>query len=73
LSRAHSTFSPGQQGLQELLKRNKEWASELKKKDPEFFNELAKTQTPEVLWIGNASLLSNAISASNSKLAKRVL
>ncbi|EQC39342.1 carbonic anhydrase [Saprolegnia diclina VS20] len=45
-------FSHGKKGLQELLHRNKEWASNVKKDDPTYFSKLADTQTPEVLWIG---------------------
>lgn len=36
----------------ELLENNKLWAAEAVKKDPEFFNRLEHTQTPEYLWIG---------------------
>jgi carbonic anhydrase len=38
--------------LQELLANNKAWAAEIKARDPEFFNTLAKHQTPRYLWIG---------------------
>lgn len=37
-----------------LIKNNRDWASELVNEDPEFFNELAKAQKPEYLWIGCA-------------------
>ncbi len=36
----------------ELLEANKEWASQMLSVDPTFFDDLAKTQTPEFLWIG---------------------
>lgn len=36
----------------ELLEANKEWASEMLSVNPGFFDNLAKTQTPEFLWIG---------------------
>ncbi len=39
-------------GLEELFEKNKLWAGEITKSDPEFFNELSKQQTPEYLWIG---------------------
>lgn len=38
----------------QLLENNKAWAAKQLEKDPEFFNELAKGQTPPVLWIGCA-------------------
>jgi carbonic anhydrase len=38
--------------LQELLDKNKAWAEEIKAEDPEFFNTLAKQQSPRYLWIG---------------------
>src|SRR6185369_17696369 len=38
--------------LQVLLANNKAWAAGITAKDPEFFNTLAKHQTPRYLWIG---------------------
>ena len=38
--------------LNNLLERNKAWAANIKKTDPEFFNRLAQHQSPEFLWIG---------------------
>ena len=38
--------------LENLLKRNKKWASEMKESDPTFFQRLSELQTPEFLWIG---------------------
>jgi carbonic anhydrase len=35
-----------------LLENNKNWAKQSIEKDPEFFNRLKNTQTPEYLWIG---------------------
>jgi carbonic anhydrase len=35
-----------------LLGRNKEWSDQIKKENPELFDELAKHQTPFFLWIG---------------------
>jgi carbonic anhydrase len=35
-----------------LLLNNKLWAAEKVAEDPEFFQRLVKTQTPETLWIG---------------------
>jgi len=36
----------------ELLQKNKSWAANKQKEDPEFFNRLANKQSPEFLWIG---------------------
>ncbi len=38
--------------LKHLFDRNSEWASSIKKKDPDFFTRLSKLQSPEYLWIG---------------------
>jgi carbonic anhydrase len=38
--------------LQELLAKNRAWATDIKANDPEFFNTLAEQQTPRYLWIG---------------------
>lgn len=35
-----------------LLENNKKWAEQSVSNDPEFFNRLSRTQTPEYLWIG---------------------
>lgn len=35
-----------------LLKRNRNWADDIKREDPEFFTRLSRQQTPEYLWIG---------------------
>src|SRR5690349_12795852 len=37
---------------EKLLLNNKSWAQEQRSADPSFFERLAKTQRPEVLWIG---------------------
>ncbi|MCC7030536.1 MAG: carbonate dehydratase [Chitinophagaceae bacterium] len=37
---------------QKLLKNNKEWVSKQLDTDPAYFENLAKGQTPEYLWIG---------------------
>src|SRR6476620_8649868 len=37
---------------QKLLLENKAWAKEKVEDDPEYFQRLAKLQTPEFLWIG---------------------
>jgi carbonic anhydrase len=38
--------------FEKLLLENKAWSGEKTKDDPEYFNRLAKLQTPEFLWIG---------------------
>lgn len=38
--------------LQPLFENNREWASKIKKDDPEFFSKLSKQQSPQYLWIG---------------------
>ncbi|MCP9767890.1 carbonate dehydratase [Lacihabitans sp. LS3-19] len=42
------------QSYQKLLLANKIWAEDKKEEDPSYFVNLAKTQTPEFLWIGCA-------------------
>ena len=38
--------------LKHLFDRNLEWANKIKEKDPGFFSQLSKQQSPEYLWIG---------------------
>src|SRR4029079_1029422 len=38
--------------LENLLNRNKRWSDSVKEREPDFFTELAKQQSPEFLWIG---------------------
>ena len=38
--------------MEELLKRNVEWAAERKRADPEYFRRLSRLQAPEYMWIG---------------------
>ena len=37
-----------------LFEKNKDWAENIKKNDPDFFSRLSKQQTPDYLWIGCA-------------------
>lgn len=37
---------------QMLLKSNKQWAADITKRDPEFFQKLAGQRSPEYFWIG---------------------
>src|SRR6187551_2226838 len=43
---------PRMAGLEELFERNRAWASAMVARDPAFFSELARRQTPAYLWIG---------------------
>ncbi len=38
--------------LDDLFAANRKWAESVRRDDPEFFERLAKQQTPEYLWIG---------------------
>ncbi len=38
--------------LKRLFERNRAWAAEISAREPDFFPELARQQTPEYLWIG---------------------
>lgn len=38
--------------LSDLLEKNRAWAEGIRAREPEFFTELARQQTPEYLWIG---------------------
>lgn len=38
--------------LEHLFENNRKWARGISKSDPSFFPELAKGQSPEILWIG---------------------
>ena len=40
--------------LENILEQNKAWADKVAQENPDFFNELAKGQAPEYLWIGCA-------------------
>ena len=40
--------------LRRLFENNRAWAERIVKRDPHFFRELARQQTPEFLWIGCA-------------------
>lgn len=38
--------------VNDLLKNNQDWAREMTREDPEFFERLARQQAPRYLWIG---------------------
>ena len=38
--------------LEHLLENNRRWSDEIKEREPDYFTELAKQQSPEYLWIG---------------------
>ena len=42
----------GMTSLDNLLERNRAWATKIRKADPEFFSRLARQQSPLYLWIG---------------------
>jgi carbonic anhydrase len=44
--------SPTMRTLRQLFENNQAWASEIVRKDPEFFSKLSRQQTPAHLWIG---------------------
>ncbi len=50
-----------------LLENNKAWATLKKYNDPDFFEQLAKGQTPEYLWIGcsDSRVPANEITGTN--------
>lgn len=40
--------------LSDLIKKNRQWASNIKSNNPSFFKELSASQNPRYLWIGCA-------------------
>ncbi|GGX79044.1 carbonic anhydrase [Litchfieldella qijiaojingensis] len=38
--------------MQELLDRNRQWAENVSREDPDFFTRLSQQQNPDYLWIG---------------------
>ena len=40
--------------LSDILEKNRAWAEGIRARNPEFFTELARQQTPQYLWIGCA-------------------
>ena len=38
--------------IETLFDNNRQWAADLKKQNPDFFEKLAQQQAPEFLWIG---------------------
>ena len=38
--------------LEDLLKKNEQWAAKINQEDPTFFSQLAEQQSPDYLWIG---------------------
>src|SRR5918996_1698808 len=51
-SRSARRRSTELRALSELFARNRAWAAEMTRKDPEFFARLARQQAPQYLWIG---------------------
>lgn len=52
-----------QQSHDRIFENNKKWAEEMKKKKPEFFEDLTAGQAPEYLWIGESNNLPFRIAA----------
>ena len=48
----NSTLNYCQSTLSHLFDQNKAWASRITAQHPTFFQDLAKQQSPELLWIG---------------------
>jgi carbonic anhydrase len=40
------------QALDHLFANNRNWSAQMRRRDPAFFNRLARLQAPEYLWIG---------------------
>ena len=47
-----NTFDPSDINLDHLFKRNREWATEMVEKEPDFFKRLVAQQLPKYFWIG---------------------
>ncbi|KDO35766.1 hypothetical protein SPRG_00509 [Saprolegnia parasitica CBS 223.65] len=50
--RSRANLGEGEEGMAQLLERNRLWADDMRTRDPNFFSKLAETQSPEILWIG---------------------
>ena len=55
------------ESYKDLLAGNKRWVAEKLRQDPQFFERLAKGQSPEVLWIGcsDSRVPANEITGTN--------
>lgn len=42
----------GVERIKDLLESNRRWAEDLKAEDPQFFERLSESQSPDFLWIG---------------------
>lgn len=54
MRRAAGRYAARVRTLQHIFERNRAWADEVSRRDPEFFAQLARQQTPQHLWIGCA-------------------
>ena len=52
VTKVDSRYTNYMYSYEKLLLENKAWAAEKKSDDPDYFERLAKLQTPEFLWIG---------------------
>ncbi|OZJ03617.1 hypothetical protein BZG36_03716 [Bifiguratus adelaidae] len=42
----------GDRPMESILRNNREWAKSVKSRYPDFFEQIAKSQQPKILWIG---------------------
>ena len=47
-----TSSSPERKTIEDLLENNRNWSRQVHEKEPEFFPELARQQSPNFLWIG---------------------
>jgi len=47
-------LTPSMNSIDQLFRNNREWAEQILREDPGFFDRLASQQAPEYLWIGCA-------------------
>ena len=54
--------------LPELFRNNRAWAERIVRSDPDFFEKLARQQSPKYLWIGDRK--STRLNSSHSLLSR---
>ncbi|KAI8319912.1 carbonic anhydrase [Martensiomyces pterosporus] len=47
-----SEVQPGNSTICQVIQNNKSWAADMQRKNPDYFTNLAKGQSPKILWIG---------------------
>ena len=50
--RLHTFIPAAMRTLNQLFENNRAWAGQLQERDPDFFSQLSRQQTPGYLWIG---------------------